>query len=148
MSILDAGHGRSALPSHRAMFGLHSVLGLSNKTEPQQDSNGSCESSATEISKASQLTSRSSKSLFRLSTSKLSFDPLSRAAITTQLCLMQLFAISLLITHAVSYPSTCLPAILQALQVTQCMYMSTALMQQVTLQAVTCFKAIQALQAL
>ena len=72
MSVLDLGHSRSGPLSFSSMFGLQSVLGLSQKTDPRQDSSGSL-GRGSDDSKAPELTSRSSSTLGFLSRSRHTF---------------------------------------------------------------------------
>ncbi len=70
MSVLDVGHSRSSHLVHISMFGLQSVLGFSQRTDPRQDSTSSLGSRVSDDGKMAEMTSRTSSTLGFLSRSK------------------------------------------------------------------------------
>ncbi len=70
MSVLDVGDSRSSHLVHISMFGLQSVLGFSQRTDPRQDSTSSLGSRVSDDGKMAEMTSRTSSTLGFLSRSK------------------------------------------------------------------------------
>lgn len=77
MSVLDISHSRSSYLVHTPMFGLQSILGLSQRTDPRQDSISSLGSRVSDDGKMAELTSRTSSTLGFLSRSskRLNVEP-------------------------------------------------------------------------
>ncbi|KAA6418503.1 MAG: DNA-binding phosphatase 1 [Trebouxia sp. A1-2] len=77
MSALEVGHSRSSHLIHTSMFGLQSVLGFSQRTDPRQDSTSSLGSRVSDDGKMAELTSRTSSTLGFLSrgSKRLNVEP-------------------------------------------------------------------------
>lgn len=63
MSVLDIAHSRRSHLVNTSMFGLQSVLGFSQRTDPRQDSTSSLGSRVSDDGKMAELTSRTSSTL-------------------------------------------------------------------------------------